>query len=187
MFQAKITLGLSDCIEVNGEPLEDPNQGEMVSFTVDLVDGPWVQFTYEELRDQDGSKELGVAMRQDGFWGYNDLRWSDLTISIEEVVEVPTLTEGQLYVAIGQEKDPETFLTLIDQYIPMIDRADQDLAQKIGAEIFDRLDALRPDVADSEPLRAHLLSTLTTLLKTVFHMTDEDLVKAERLLNGTVN
>lgn len=84
-WEAHITLGLSDCIEVDGKPIEDPNQGDCANLTIPLQEGPWVQFMYEEMRDQDGSTGLGISMDKDGFWRHNGLRWSDLAIEIREV------------------------------------------------------------------------------------------------------
>lgn len=77
---ARIDLGLSDCLET-----DDPNQGETTAFFIHTDDGEWAQFTYEGLQRQDGSSAGLHLSTDDGFWRWNNLRWSDVTISFEPI------------------------------------------------------------------------------------------------------
>src|SRR5690348_6197214 len=85
MHKAIIHFGLADCGD-----LEDPNAGMTRDVEFLLPEGPWVQFTYEGLRFQNGD-ETGIHFNtKDAYWRDEaGLRWSDLTIEIVEAVIIP--------------------------------------------------------------------------------------------------
>lgn len=65
------------------ESLADYHKKEVTSTYLELptTEGAWVQFTYEDLRDQAGGfVDLSCI---DGVWWHKDEPWSDIVIMFE--------------------------------------------------------------------------------------------------------
>ena len=72
-----------------GDPPFECPQERVV--TIDLPDGPWVQFTYSYLNDQHAGSTPVVFDEVNGCWRTSDdgEQWSDIVVSIEPVQAVP--------------------------------------------------------------------------------------------------